>query len=517
MNILSSIRRPIIQIPILILIFSFVYFGPISLIFRNPFSYHFSHGLLILGISGYMVWRKKGELRLVRIRPNLFAGSLIIIISNLVLLCGKFTNTPLLEGISLVIGILGFVLLLFGFCVAKIVIIPIFFLLFMFPIFDKILGSYSNFLQLIAAFIGSVSLQIIGFPVLHYGEIIELPHITLKVGQACSGINHIIALIILSIFLGYVIKMKWFTKVIFVFMGFLVGIFANGVRVALIGIWTKYFGTESFHGPFDIFYSSFIFFIGFVIIIFAPFILTRRNRKKAIMERIKNENNFEDRIDMDNQLSTNNSRLPFLILIVLLCLTWTYKIVARPLPSNLNTNIDEFPMIVDGWVGQNVEKLGETYELGNFDVKLKRIYYDQSGNQIKLFVGYLASQKQDNRIDNYTHEIIQNNSSWVKIKLNSSDSWQINSGIRQNKDILQHVYFWYNINGRVVGNRYGAILATIIDAFLKRRTNAAIIILSRDIKEVNRIGENEKVTMQFIRTILPLTQKFLNNAHKDAV
>ena len=512
MNLLShSIRHPMIQIPILIIIFSFVYLVPISLIFRNDFSNHFSHGILIIAISAYMVWTKRDRLFQANIRPNLIMGSFVAVIGSITMTAGAFSGTPLLEGLSLLIGIFGMVWLLFGSSIISIVAIPISFLIFMFPIFDKLFRGYTDHLQLIAAFIGSTLLEIVGLPNFHQGKLIQLPHIALAVGEACSGINHMIALMTLGVFLGYVNETKWFNKLIFVVIGLIVGIIANGIRVALIGLWTRYSGTESFHGPFDIFYSSFVFFVGLVAIILVRFVLLKHNREKTPVNKNLNETHFKD------QLGRKYFHLSFIVAIIILASTCTYQALARPLPFHLKKSLDEFALNFKNWEGKSVETLQEPYEIGNFDMKVRRIYHDQSGNQIKLFVGYLTIQEQGNNIEIYPHEIIQNDSSPVKIKLNSLDSLQINSGIYRNKDGLRQVYFWYDINGRVVRNRYGAKLATIIDAFLRGRTNAAIIILSTDIKRENQTRENEKFTMEFIRTILPLTQSYLSNAQENVV
>ncbi|MEI9475102.1 MAG: exosortase W [Deltaproteobacteria bacterium] len=509
MNILNhSLKRETIQLSILVLVFSFVYLVPISLIFQNPFSHHFSHGILILGISAYMVWTKKDRLRQAEIRPGVITGSFVALIASITMTAGAFSGTPLLEGISLVIGIFGMVWLLFGSSIIRIVAIPMSFLIFLFPIFDKTFRGYTDHLQLVAAFIGSILLEMTGLPTLQHGTLIQLPHITLEVGEACSGINHMIALMTLGVFLGYVTETRWFTKLIFVFMALVVGIIANGIRVALIGIWTKYFGTESFHGPFDIFYSSFVFFVGLVAVIFVRFVLLKHTSEKTTLNRDPNETNSKD------QLDTKYFHLSFFIAAIILASTWTYQALARPLPFHLRQSPDEFTLNVKNWEGKKVDSLQEPYEFGNFDTKVKRIYYDQPGNQIKLFIGYLISQEQGENIDHYPYAINQNDTSPVQIQSNSSGIFRIKNAIYHSRVGVKQVYFWYDINGRVTGDRYRAKLATIMDAFLKRRTNAAVIILSTDIKEKNQERERENATLQFIKAILPLVQSSLSNVNE---
>jgi hypothetical protein len=56
-------------------------------------------------------------------------------------------------------------------------------------------------------------------------------------------------------------------RVIVFFTAFLIGIFANGLRVALIGIYAIYNKGADLHGPAETLYVSFIFFFGMVVLV----------------------------------------------------------------------------------------------------------------------------------------------------------------------------------------------------------------------------------------------------------
>lgn len=501
-----SLKRETIELSALILLFLLVYLSPVSLIFQNSFSQHFSHRLLILAISGYMVWMKRERLRQVQIRPALIAGSLVMLMGSIMLMAGDFSGTPLLEGLSLVIAIFGMVWLLLGSSIIKIIAIPLSFLIFMFPIFDKLLRGYTEHLQLTAASIGAMLLEMVGLPIFHLGHLIHLPHITMVVGEACSGVNHMIALMTLGAFLGYMTETRWFTKLIFVMMGLVVGILANGIRVALIGIWTKFFGGESFHGPFDLFYSSFVFLVGLVAVIVVRFVLLKHRKQKPATNGSQLETNFKV------PSGQKYFRLSLITAVVILFLTWTYQTLARPMPFGLTKSLDEVALEVKNWEGKKVSMLREPYESGNFDVSTKRIYDDRSGNQIKLFIGYLMSQAGGENIDHYPQAMNQTHSSTVQIKSYPSGVLRIRNAIYQGRDGAKEVFFWYDINGRVIADRNRAKLATIENAFLKRRTNAAVIVVSTDVKRKSQEKERETATLEFIKTILPLVQESLKNS-----
>ena len=73
----------------------------------------------------------------------------------------------------------------------------------------------------------------------------------------------------------------------------------------------------------------------------------------------------------------------------------------------------------------------------------------------------------------------------------------------------ERIYFWYDINGVILTNRYAAKFATIIDALVYRRTNAAIIVLSASHQPRPGLSADEDYDIKFIEEIFPIIQNHL--------
>ena len=176
-----------------------VYYETIARLIKGWFTYQNSHGMLIMGMSLYMIWIKRHQFSQLPMRSNILAGLSLTILGCLMHLAGKLSSTVRLQDISLIITLMGLVWLLWGSYYLKILWFPIGYLILMFPFFTELLEFIGDDLQSVNAWIAYILLKVVGIPVLLDGQYIALPHITLEVGRACSGINHIIAMMAMAV------------------------------------------------------------------------------------------------------------------------------------------------------------------------------------------------------------------------------------------------------------------------------------------------------------------------------
>lgn len=224
-------------------------------------------------------------------------GSLVVIIGCLILLAGKWSATLLIEKVSLVATFLGLTWLLLGTRYLKILWLPISYLLFMFPLFEKSLGTLSIYFQLLTAWIALAFLKLTGMPVVLSDTYIELPHITLEIGRACSGISQIFALVALAVFVAYVTEGTRRRGVFLALSAFAIGVVLNGFRVALIAFWTGIRGEGFEHGPFDIFYVSFVFIGGVSILLLLSAMKGKVRGIRVVRTQVVNHNASQPRVE----------------------------------------------------------------------------------------------------------------------------------------------------------------------------------------------------------------------------
>ncbi len=486
-------------------VFILIYLETILFIITGWFSYNGGHGLIIFGISIYIIWTRRLLLLKHNVIPSLLWGVSITTAGSLLFLIGHSAAILLLQQVSLIVTLLGLILLLLGPAYLKILFLPISYLIFMFPLFEEILGIFSIHFQIMTSYIASSILKVIGMPVHFNRQFVFLPHISLEVAKVCSGINNITALISLTIPLSYLTRKTLPGMIVLVLITFLAGILSNGLRVALIGIWTQYSDISSVHGPFNLLYASSVFLAVFFIVILYATITGKENVKQTLQQ--------SSHLSIDTKLTKNTAFSNYFainVAIITLSITLVLFYYLTPTPVKLKHSFNKIPMQIDSYFGENVESLNERFENPSPDHILRRIYKDSSGNTIKVFVGFFSIQTQDKEIVSYHFDWLHNRASLFSVP-STSKNITINKTQYYDRGVLKSAFFWYDINHKILENRIKAKFHTFLKLFSERRNDGAIVIIAVEKGRLSESDEFSKNAINFISSFLPLLHDILSD------
>jgi len=499
---------PIMMGIILGFAFLFAFREIISWIIKGWFTFSHSYSLLIFIITIYMVWLKKDHLNKLQIKPDLFFGACLTITGCMVLILGKLSSTLVLQGVALVFTLLGLVLLILGPRYFNVLFMPVGYLLLMFSLIEELLGNISIYFQNVTAWIAAQLLDAFGMPVLLSQRFIELPHITLEVAKVCNGINHIVALVALAIPLAIMRQRSIWHKILYILFAFAIGIFANGLRVALIGIWTLYSkNMESVHGPFELLYVSFILIFGLTLL----FIAWLFDKRKTFQATNAKEERSADSKGLRN--SYKFQALPAAIACVILFLAGFYVYAYKPVPVYLAKPLESFPNVIGQWHGEDVKDKDWPFKNHIADVKMKRIFRNSSNYNIGLYIAYYFSQNQEKEIISDRFNWLYNRAENQSVKLDS-DTILIQKGLPRGltgqtyKDDKRSFYFWYEIDRKILTGRYKTKLVTLLNSFIKRRSNGAMIVVTID-DNWHKNKEANEHAVEFIENAFPYIQEHL--------
>lgn len=223
----------------------------------------YEHGMLIVPIVLWLVWRKRTALRLAPLTVSLAPIVLMIVPATLWML-GQAAEIALFEHLALVVSLQLVIWFALGSAKASTIAFPIFYLLFCVPFGDSFIPA----LQLITADLSVFFVQLSGIPIYREGLFLSIPNGMFEVAEACSGIRFLISSVALGFLFAYLNFTKAWKRVIFVSFCFIFPIIANGIRAYGIVMIGHFSNMTHAVGADHLVYGWFFFFIVILSIFF---------------------------------------------------------------------------------------------------------------------------------------------------------------------------------------------------------------------------------------------------------
>lgn len=240
-----------------------------------------AHGFFVLPISAYLVWRKRDTLAALAAAPRL--ANLWLVMGSLALLfLGILGAEWFLTRVSLVAATAGLVVYFRGWRTVRVLAFPLSFSLLMIPLPGIIYYQLVFPLQLLASRLAIFGLERLHlFPVLREGNLLFLPHYTLEVVEACSGVRSLMALLALALGYGYLAQSSKLIRGVLVLLVIPLAIFSNALRVMLQAVILRYRGFDIAVGPWHQTAGLLTFMSAAALLLVADKVLSRVHRRTA--------------------------------------------------------------------------------------------------------------------------------------------------------------------------------------------------------------------------------------------
>lgn len=233
----------------------------------------YSHGFLVPFFSLFLIWDNRAAIKATPVQQS-WKGIPLILLGIAVLILGVYGADLFLSRVSFLFLLSGIVWTLLGSQMLKVLRFPILVLLLAIP-FPQIVFNQITFpLQLLASKLASIILPVFGVPVLHEGNVIELPAMKLEVAEACSGIRSLMSLFTLAVFYGYFIEKSNRGRVLLALASIPIAVIANAARITGTGLCVQYWDPEKAMG----FFHEFSGWVMFVVSLFCLYLVHRMMR-----------------------------------------------------------------------------------------------------------------------------------------------------------------------------------------------------------------------------------------------
>ncbi|MFQ5736282.1 MAG: exosortase W [Thermodesulfobacteriota bacterium] len=490
------------QLAVLGLAFLIALGGPLALLVDTWSYMDFSHGALVPVVSLYIVWVERERLKALELSPSYLGGIAVLAAGAVILMLGRTAGVVLVEETSLLVIIPGLVLLLLGFRFIRALALPLAYLLLMVPVLNPLIDRVHWPFQLITARFAAAVLPYCSVPVYRNVQFLELPNVSLEVAEACSGANFMVSVIAIAIPLAYFTQREWWRKAVLMVVAFFIGLFTNGLRVTLIGVWSYYELGDALHGPYHLLQGYFVSIFGFIFL-FAAAHLLKRLRPGRVEEGPSGAAAAPPaRLARTGRKGFTSAWATAVVILAAIGVAYSFY---SPSPVPLGRSLAEFPMAAGPWKGSPSDYYGtDALRVPDATDELNAVYRSASGRAVGLYIGYLDSQTQD-------RELIGTHFSKLYMDMSEFIVPGPGAGMTVNRTVLKKgpresvVLFWYNLNGRPVANRYSAKLATAVDGLVHRQTNGAFVMVTAEFdgdEDMQRALNDEAALINELRPAL---------------
>lgn len=225
---------------------------------------YYSHGFLVPLVSAYLIWRKRKRLK--ELLPNQPCKSGLALLTGGLLL--HFISTVLKINfgsyLSLPIVLTGLALYLAGKRIARELLFPLAFLIFMLPLPSVIIIAVSFRMKIIAAQLASWAVNMMGIPTTRDGSTIYLPGSFLLVGDPCSGLRSLISLLALGAVFTQFTSGSRNKKSLLFLSAIPIALISNVLRIILLLLVTYVYGEKVALGFFHDLSGMLVFVFAFI-------------------------------------------------------------------------------------------------------------------------------------------------------------------------------------------------------------------------------------------------------------
>jgi exosortase C (VPDSG-CTERM-specific) len=126
---------------------------------------------------------------------------------------------------------------------------PFGFLLFLIPLPGAVVDTLETASKLASAEMAAIFFNLFDVPVLRNGTYFQLPGVTIRVAQECSGIHSSLILVIASLIACHLILRSYWRRAVLILFAIVIGVVRNGFRILVLGWLCVHVGPQILDTP----------------------------------------------------------------------------------------------------------------------------------------------------------------------------------------------------------------------------------------------------------------------------
>ena len=454
----------------------------------------FAHGFIIVPISLWLIWRIRDQVLATEPKAN-YLGIPILLLLGLVWLLANYIGVLAAEQLAAVMMLLVLVFTTLGWRSTTTMAFPLLFVLLAVPIGEELTPNLIDF----TADFTVAMIQMVGIPIYREGNFFQLPTGNWSVVAACSGVRYLIASVTLGVLYAYLNYQSPVKRGLFVVAAFVVPVIANGLRAFMIVMIGHFSDMQLATGVDHLIYG----WLFFGIVIGIMFYIGSFWR-----DDFENVPKYGFNLKLgDLDCNSGTAKLTALLAAVVL--------IALPLKLHFDTHKLDLSKVTEiqvpvpaGWEIQQQAVPAWTPAYHGLDREFTAVYENSTGQQVLLYVGYYADQRQDAELDNFNNVLVAEKDETWRLVNERSQALPLEQGslraplvsLTSTQNRLLATYFFY-VADELVTNKYQTKLLQARVKLLGGHNDGAVIVISTNNQEANDF--DNALLKEFAAAVLP--------------
>jgi EpsI family protein len=186
-------------------------------------------------------------------------------------------------------------------------------------------------------------------------------------------------------------------------------------------------------------------------------------------------------------------------------------------PTDLVRPLSALPLHIGDWAGEPADRQVSPFHLAQVDSELVRLYRNASGDSFGLYIAHVRNQDGKKKLVDFQSYGLAQHAEPIAVSMSgTSPSPRINRAFLSRNGRRWVVYYWFDINDRIVSSRYMAKVYILRDALWDRRTDGTLVMLFRDPGPLGQGGGPSPHEMALLRSVLSTVHGHLSSQSKTA-
>ncbi len=476
----------------------------------------YSHGLLIPPVAAFLVWQQKDRLERVSFTGSWW-GFALVMLGGAMLVLGQLATVYTLVEYAYLVTLFGLVLAMTGPAAFRLLLMPLFVLLFMVPLPPFILANLSTKLQLLSSQLGVAFMRLFDISVFLEGNVIDLGGYKLQVAEACDGLRYLFPLMTLGFLMAYFYKGALWKRVVLFLSSFPITVLMNSFRVGTIGVMVEHWGISMAEGFLHQFQGWAVFMASAGLMVGEIAVLNRIGHESGNWRQLFG---VEFPAPSPRGARIERRSIPFAFIAACVALMVFVGIMqATPRAAEIFPNrasFVDYPLELGRWSGRRETMDGIYLDALKLDDYLLANYANAGGQPVNLYIAYYKSQRKGEAVHS-PHSCLPGGGWQLRdfdqrtlndIKINGRPL-RVNRTLIELGDQRQLVYYWFEQRGRVLTNEFAVKWFLFWDALIRHRTDGALVRLITPLSPGSDVTDADRRLADLAALIAPTLTRYV--------